>query len=165
MHHMGTKSMWPDVNTNPVQGAIFRVFQSEMVGVRFEYDDDVERRRTHPLLLPIIETESVSLPDGDILEKIDVMVPVKKVAKPGAHERKRSIQVSKHKSISTRVNPSEKRRSVLGEPKYGLGSKPHCKASSARYPAFHKALLDEPSRTKRIEMVRSCGDSSSTRNQ
>ena len=64
---MGTKSMWADVNTKPVQGALFRIFRSEMMGVPVEYDDDVERRCTHPLPLPIIETEIVSLPDGNIL--------------------------------------------------------------------------------------------------
>ena len=80
-----------------------------MMGVPVEYNDNVEPRRTHPLLLPIIETERVSLPDGDILEKIDVVVPVKKVAKPGAHERKRSIQGSKHKSISTKAKPLVKK--------------------------------------------------------
>ena len=47
-----------------------------MMGVPVEYDDDVERRRTHPLLLPLIEKERVYLPDGDILEKIAVVVPV-----------------------------------------------------------------------------------------
>ena len=31
--HMGTKSMWEDVNTKPVQGAIFRIFQSDMMVV------------------------------------------------------------------------------------------------------------------------------------
>ena len=110
---MVTNSMWEDVNTKPVQGALFRIFLSEMMGVPVEYDDDVERRRTHPLLLPIIETERVSLPDGNILEKIAVLVPVKKVAKPGPVDRKRSIQGSKHKSISPRAKPSGKRRSVL----------------------------------------------------
>ena len=54
---MGTKTMWADVNTKPVQGAIFRIFQSDNMGVPVEYDDDVERRRTHPLLLPKIESE------------------------------------------------------------------------------------------------------------
>ena len=54
---------------------------------------------------------------------------------------------------------------VSREPKYGPGSKTHWKAGSARYPAFYKALLDEPSKTKRIEMVRACGDSVSPRNQ
>ena len=151
---MGTKSMWADVNTKPVQGALFRIFRSEMMGVPVEYDDDVERRRTHPLLLPLIETERVSFPDGNILKKIAVVVPVKKVAKPGSDNRKRSIQGSKYKSISPRAKPSEKRRSVLGEPKYGPGSEPHWKGGSACYPAFYKALLEETSRTKRTEIVR-----------
>ena len=73
---MGTKSMWADVNIKRVQGALFRIFQSEMMAVPVEYNDDVKRRQTHPLLLPIIETEIVSLPDGNILEKISVVVPV-----------------------------------------------------------------------------------------
>ena len=46
------------------------------------------------------------------------------------------------------------RITVLGDPKYGLGSEPHWKAGSARYPDFYRALLDEPSRTNRIEMMR-----------
>ena len=54
--HMDTKSMWVDFNTKPVQGAIFRIFRSEMMDVPVEYDDDVDRRRTHPLILPIIKT-------------------------------------------------------------------------------------------------------------
>ena len=124
-----------------------------MMGVSVEYDDDMERMQTYPLILPIIETERVSLPDGDILEKISVVVPVKNVSKPGPVDRKRSIQGSKHKSISSGAKPLDKRRSVLGEPKYGPGSKHHWKAGSACYPAFYKTLLNEPSRTKRINMV------------
>ena len=54
--HMGTKSMWEDVKTKPVQGALFIIFLSEMMGVPVDYDDDVERRCTHPLLLTIIDT-------------------------------------------------------------------------------------------------------------
>ena len=93
---MGTKSMWVNVNNKPVQGVIFRIFWSEIIGVPVEYDDDVERRRTHPLLLPLIETETIYFPDGDILDNISVVVPVKKVAKPGSDDRKKSIQGSKH---------------------------------------------------------------------
>ena len=114
----------------------------------------MERRRIDPLLLPLIEIERVSFPDGDILEKIAVVIPVNKVAKPGSDVRKRSIQGSKHKLISHRANPLEKQRSVLGDPKYGSGSEPHWKSGSARYPAFYRDLLEETSRTKRIEMVR-----------
>ena len=135
------------------------------MGVPVEYDDDVERRRTHPLLLPIIETETVYLPDGDILEKIAVVVPVIKVAKPRPVDREISIQGSKRKSISLRAELSDIQRSVLGEPNYGPNSEPHWKAGSAHYSAFYKALLDEPLITKRIEMVRVCGDSLPTGNQ
>ena len=135
------------------------------MGVPVECDDYLERRSTQPLILPKIETERVSLPDGDILEKISGVVPVKKVAKPGTVDKKGTLRGSKRKSISPRAKPLEKQRSVLVEPKYEPGSEPRWKAGSARYPAFCKALLDEPSRTKRIKMVRACGISSSTRNQ
>ena len=45
---------------------------------------------------------------------------------------------------------------LLGDPKYGPGFEPHWKAGSARYLAFYKALLEETSITKRIQMVRAC---------
>ena len=102
--------------------------------------------------------------DGDILDKIAVVVPVKKIAKPGLVDKKGAVRGSKRKSISPRAKPSDKQRSVLVEPKYGPGSEPHWKACSARYPDFYKDLLDEPSRTKRINMVRARGVSSSKRN-
>ena len=165
IHNMGTKSMWADVNTNPVQGVLFRIFRSEMMGVSVEYDDNVERRFTHPLLLPMIESERVSLPDSDFWEKISVVVPVKNVAKPRLVDKKGTVRGSKRKLMSPRAKLLEKQRSVLGKPKYGPSSKSHWKAGSARYPAFYKALLYKPSRTKRIKMVRSCDVSLSMTNQ
>ena len=89
---MGTKSMWEDVNTKTLQGALFIIFRSDIMGVTFEYNSGVERRHTHPLILPLIETDIVSFPDGDILEKMAVVVPVNKLAKPGSGDRKRTIQ-------------------------------------------------------------------------
>ena len=80
-------------------------------------------------------------PDRDILEKITMVVPVKKVAKSGSNDMERSIQGNKHKSISPRAQTLEKRRSVLGDLNYGPGSEPHWKAGSACYLAFYKALL------------------------
>ena len=75
--------------------------------------------------------------DGDILDNISVVVPVKKVAKPRPVDKKGIVRGSKRKSISLREKLSEKQRSVLGEPKYGPGSEPHWKVGSARYPAFY----------------------------
>ena len=46
VRHMGTKSIWADVNTTPIQRALFRTFRHHMTGVPVDYDDDVERRRT-----------------------------------------------------------------------------------------------------------------------
>ena len=99
------------------------------------------------------------------MEKIAVVVPATKVAKPGPVDKKRTVWGSKCESISPRAKPSEKQNSVLGEPKYGPSSEPHWKSGSAYYPAFYKALLDEPSITNKIEMVRARGVSSYMRNQ
>ena len=93
-----------------------------------------------------------------------MVLPVKKAVTPGHVEKKRTIRGSKRKLISSRSKMSEKRRSVLGEPKYGPGSEPHWKAGSSCYPALYKDLLDEPSRNKSIEIVRAHGNSSSMRN-
>ena len=65
--HMGTKEMWPNINTKPVQGHIFRVFRAEMMGVAVESDDDAEQKCTHHLLLPKFEAGMVSQQDGDFL--------------------------------------------------------------------------------------------------
>ena len=88
-----------------------------MMGVPVEYNDDVECRRTHQLILPKIETERLSLPDGDILEKIAVVVPVKKLAKTRFVDKEGTVRCSKRKSFSPLAKLLEKRRSVLGEPK------------------------------------------------
>merc|ERR1712194_97498 len=125
IQHKGTKDMWADVNTKPVQGLLFRKFRHEMMGVPVEYDDDVERRNTHPMLLP--KTKKAS----------------KRVIPRG----------SDGKSISPRTKATAKRRSVLGEEKYGPGSEPQWKAGGARYPNLYKALLEEPSRTLRTKLL------------
>ena len=122
VRHMGTKSMWADVNTKPVQGELYRIFRHQMMGVPIEYDDDVERRRTHPLLLPEVEAEGLPQENSDLLEKVQVIAPAKKVPSFKSLLEKGIIRGKGGKSISPRSKASEKRRSVLGEPKYGTGS-------------------------------------------
>ena len=75
IRHMGTKPMWADVNTKPVQGELFRTFRHHMMGVPIDYDDGVERRRTHPMLLPKVETERMTISDEEMLEEIEVLPP------------------------------------------------------------------------------------------
>ena len=64
IEHKGTDEMWGDMNTTP-----------EVIGVSVDYDDDDERRRTHPLLLPKIESERILVTDGEVLEKAAIIVP------------------------------------------------------------------------------------------
>ena len=112
--HMGIKDMWADINTKLVQGQVFRIFRDEIMGVTVDYDDDAERKCTHHLLLPKVESEMVSQQDGDLLDKIGVALP----------KKKETLQSKKNKSISTQALPTTKQRSVLGETKYGSGSGP-----------------------------------------
>ena len=51
-----------DVLTNPKQGTTFRLDRSHLMNVPVDYDDDVERRRTHPYLLP--EEDLYNLANG-----------------------------------------------------------------------------------------------------
>ena len=59
IEHRGTKVMWADINTKPLQGKIFREFRSHLMGISVNYDDDVERCDTHSYLLPKIEVEVI----------------------------------------------------------------------------------------------------------
>ena len=43
--------------------------------------------------------------------------------------------------------------SLLGEEKYGPGSEPQWKAGGTRYPNLYKALLEEPSSTRRTKLL------------
>jgi hypothetical protein len=70
--HIGTKSMWADVNTKPVQGQLFQIFRHEMMGVLVEYDDDGERRRTHPKILPVDNATGPLAQDLQVLANIKV---------------------------------------------------------------------------------------------
>ena len=94
--------MWADVNTKPVQGELYRIFRHQMMGVPIEYDGDMERRRTHPLLLPKVKAKGVSQGDSDLLEKIQVVAPTKKMPSYKSIHEKGIIQCKGGNSISPR---------------------------------------------------------------
>ena len=66
-----TGSMWCDILTKPKQGSIFRKFRGHLMNIPQDYDNDAERLRTHPLLLPKQEEESeeLSTEDKNVLKK------------------------------------------------------------------------------------------------
>ena len=68
--HKGAAVMWADINTKPLQGQMFRLFRSKVMRICFDYDDDIERKQTHPLLLPKISPEGlISDKDLEILKQ------------------------------------------------------------------------------------------------
>ena len=121
------------------------------MGIPEDYYDSAKRRRTHPLLIPKIESERISVSDGEILEKVAIVVLVKSPAKK---LKKGVLRGAGVKSILPRVKPTTERRSVLSEDKYAPGETSRWKHVSTRYPTFHKALLDEPDQTVRRSMYR-----------
>ena len=132
IRHKGTDDMWDDMNTKPTQGNLFRTQLSEVMGVSVEYDDYVERRNTHPLILLPQEAERISTTDREILEKIRVFksVVAEKLAKRGRAD-----------SISHGAKPAVKLRSVLDEYKYSQGAGTRWKNGGARFPNLYKVLL------------------------
>ena len=77
-----------------------------------------------------------------MLDKEQVVAPAKKVPSYKSLLEKGIIRGKGGKSISPRSKASEKRRSMLGEPKYGPGSEPQWKAGRTRYPDLYKTLLE-----------------------
>ena len=57
--HRGMELMWDNSNMTILQGSGFWVFRSVLMGISSDYNDGVERRNTHPLLLPKAETRGV----------------------------------------------------------------------------------------------------------
>ena len=129
IQHMGTKNIWTDVNTKPVQRLLFQKFRHEMIGVPIEYDDDVERRNMHPMLLPKVGNERLTIPKKELLKEIAVLVPAKQKTTTKKVPRKEISRGSDSKSISQRTGATAKQRSVLGECKYGPGPGPQWKAT------------------------------------
>jgi hypothetical protein len=55
VEHRGTKEMWSDVLTKPKQGIGMCQDRAELMNCPVDYNDDEERRKTHPALLAKLE--------------------------------------------------------------------------------------------------------------
>ena len=135
--------MWADGNTKPLQGAGFRLFRSKVMGIPEEYDDEAEKIRTHPQLLPKPQTAGV-IPATD-LQVLSKALGVERQD----HDRR--------KGSTPPVTPAPLgRRSVLDNDKFGPGNRPIWDMKegrvSSRYPGLIKALQREsdPSRRRQI---------------
>ena len=57
-----TEKMWVDMLTKPKQGTPFRRDRSILMNVDIDYDDELERKNTDPLLLPNPDKERPFIP-------------------------------------------------------------------------------------------------------
>ena len=123
-----TKEMWADVNTKPLQGQLFKEMRSKLMGIPVDYDDDKERRCTHPKLLPEVEREGV-------ISRSDIKVLKEATGISGAPASSKSIAP---KSVAT-----PQRRSVLDGMKHGPGSRPvWADSGTPRFPNLTKTFLE-----------------------
>jgi hypothetical protein len=67
-----TEIMWADILTKPKQGRPFHLNHSILMNISFNYDDEVERKLTHPLLLPKEEHNKMI---NDRLPKVPLLHP------------------------------------------------------------------------------------------
>ena len=137
------------MNTKPTQGNRFRVMRAEVMGVSVDYNDDNMRRLTHPLLMPKVESEQISVADGEVLEKASIVVPAWALAKTPKKGRLKGAKNSKNgrlkdgakKLIAPKSEQTLKRRSVLEVDKYAPDESPKWKRVNTHFPALYKALL------------------------
>ena len=143
IRHMGTKSMWADVNTKLVQGQLFWTFRHHMMGVPVDYYDDVERRRTHPMLLPKVETERMTISDEEMLKATEVLAPTPKKMKLLSQVPKGILRGKDSKSTLSRSKLRQSKGVCWPESKYGSVSGPQWKWNSgaSRFPHVAKALV------------------------
>ena len=64
IRHKSMDNMWANMNNKPTQGKLFWLRRSKVMGVPVDYDDDVKRRNTHPLLIPPQEAERILSTNG-----------------------------------------------------------------------------------------------------
>ena len=131
VEHRGTKEMWADGNTKPLQGAGFRLFRPKVMGIPEDYDDEAERMRTHPQLLPKPkEAGAVSSNDLQVLSKA--------LGVEGQdHDR--------WNGSAPPVTPAPPgQRSLLDNDKFGPGNRPFWEMKegrvSSRYPDLLRTL-------------------------
>ena len=160
--HRGAPVMWADINTKPLQGQMFRLFRSKVMGICVDYDDNIEQKRTHHLLLPkkspegLVDDKDIEILKQAIGLKVDTKKrkvskkPVKVPKKPTKRLNKGSIpQQPVHRKVLV------KRRSVLSEAKFGPGDGPNWAVGRARYPNFARVLAQESDPNTRSQMIKS----------
>ena len=99
-----------------------------MMGVPINYDDDVERRRTHLLLLPKPELVKMTVSDEQMLKEIEVLAPTPEKTRSSPRVKKEVLRGKAKKSTTSRSKLRRDEgvcwREPKRKPKYGSVSGP-----------------------------------------
>ena len=99
-----------------------------MMGVPIDYDDDVERKRTHLLLLLKPEPIKMTVSDEQMLKEIKVLAPTPKKTRSSQRATKGIMRGKAKKSTSSRSKLQQDKGVCWREPKrvreYGSVSGP-----------------------------------------
>ena len=107
-----------------------------MMGVPINYDDDVERKRTHALLRPKVEPVRMTVSVEQMLKDIGVLAPE---AKKKKSPPKGILRGKANKSTSPRLKIRRNEVMCWPESKYGSVSGPQWKWNSRRTRFRHVA--------------------------
>ena len=120
------------------------------MGVPIDYDEDVERRRTHLLLLPKLEPVKMTVSDEQILKEIEVLAPTPKKTRSSPRVIKGILRGKANESTSSRSKLRRDKGVCWPESKYGSVSGPQWNTNSgqAHFPHLKKALGSEESRIR-----------------
>ena len=116
-----TEDMWADINTKALQGSLFYKMRARLMGVPENYDYNVERRNTHPDLLPKEAQEcTISKEAQDLLHKAGALHTLVAATKKSLPNATRKTQVAMaalllHSMTKQTNRSSSHRRSVLGD--------------------------------------------------
>jgi len=124
IQHAPTEEMWSDLLTKPQQGALFRKMRAVLMNIDVNYDDEAERKKTHPKLLPQV-VDGLPTETVELLKKSGVTKVSRKPRKV------RQAEVSSNNRVTWAV-PLVRRRSVLSESRIALLKKRIDKSRKSR---------------------------------
>jgi hypothetical protein len=84
LEHCPTDQMWTDINTKPKQGAVFREFRGQVMGIPADYDDAHFQQCIH-LRPPTTPPSAAPTPDPTTSQGKTIL-PVPKADRPGSQE-------------------------------------------------------------------------------
>ena len=103
IRHESTEKMWCDGFTKPKQGREFCEQRAHVMNCPVEYDDDEERRRTHPALLPKDDAPE------EVSETLTHAVKESMASAPEGSAHRRSVLVDSQLATRTRRGTYAKR--------------------------------------------------------